>query len=115
MAITASEIQIGAAAIAADIDHMTTHTALPDGTGSNRTTAAAAAVVPTSTGGVVSIGSTAFTGIAASGAVGYVGFWHGDPSSGGTWRGSQALTGDAAANAAGQYTVDSFTLTGSAT
>jgi hypothetical protein len=115
MAINTSEIQVGAAAIATDIDHMTLHTAQPDATGSNQTSAAAQAVTPTSTGGVVSIGSTAFTGGAASGACTHVGFWHGDPATTGTFRGWLALTGDQTFNASGAYTVDSVTLTGSAT
>jgi hypothetical protein len=114
LAINTSEVQVGAAAIAADIDHLTLHSAQPDATGSNRTTAAAQAVTPTSTGGVVSIGSTAFTGGTANGACTHVGFWHGDPNAGGTFRGYQALTGDQTFNAAGAYTVTAVTITGSA-
>lgn len=115
MALTTSEVQVGAAAIATDIDHMTLHTAQPDGTGSNLSAAAAQAVTPTSTGGVVSIGLTSFTGGAASGTCTHVGFWHGTPGSGGTWRGYLALTGDQAFNSAGAYNVTGVTLTGSAT
>lgn len=115
MALNTSELQIQATATASDIDHMTLHSAAPDGTGSNLTSASVAAVTPTSSGGVVSVGSTSFTGGAAAGACTYVGFWHGVPGSGGTFRGAYALTGDQVFNAAGQYTVDSVTLTGSST
>jgi hypothetical protein len=114
MPINASSLQVGGAAIAADIDHMTLHTALPDATGSNLTTAGVQAITPSSTAGVVSVGSTSFTGGAASGPCTYAGFWHGVPGSGGVWRGHMPLTGDQAFNAAGQYVVDSMTLTGSA-
>ena len=115
MAINTSEIQVGGAALAADIDHMTLHSAQPDATGSNLTSAGAQAVTPSSSSGTVTIGSTSFTGGAASGACTHVGFWHGVPGGGGTFRGWLALTGDQTFNAAGQYTVDSVTLTGSAT
>lgn len=116
MALNTSAVQVGSAAIAADIDHMTTHTAQPDATGSNRTTAAAQVVAPTSTGGVITVPSTNFTGGAASGPCTHVGLWHGDPASGGTFRGWEAVTsGDTTFNAAGAITISSVTITGSAT
>jgi hypothetical protein len=115
MPINASEVQVAAAALAADINFLTLHSAIPDNTGSSQTTAAPVAVTPTATGGVVSIGSTSFTGGAASGPCVAVGFWHGNPTTGGTFRGYSPLTGDQTFNAAGAYTVDSVTLTGSAT
>lgn len=115
MAINTSEIQVAAAAIDADIDHMTLHTAQPNSSGSNRAASGVQTVNPTSASGVVSIASTAFTGGAASGACTHVGFWNGDPDAAGTFRGWLALTGDQTFNAAGAYTVSSVTLTGSAT
>lgn len=110
MALNASEINVGTAAVAADIDHLSLHSAQPDGTGSNETSASRQTVTPSSSGGVITIGSTAFTGGAASGACTHVGFWHGS-----TFRGYLALTGDQTFNAAGAYTVSSVTITGSAT
>lgn len=109
VAINSSELQVGGTAIAADIDHVSLHSAQPDASGSNETTAARKAVTPTSTAGVVSIGSQAFTGGAANGACTHVGFWHSS-----TFRGWLPLTGDQVFNAAGEYTLDSVTLTGSA-
>lgn len=105
-------IQLGAAAIAAGIDHLSLHTAAPDGTGSNLSSAGKVAVTCTASNGVVNIPQTAFTGGASSGPVAAVGYW----GSGGTvWLGYDDPTGDTAFNAAGQYTVNASTITGSAT
>lgn len=112
MAINTTLIDDGAAGIAAAIKYLSLHSADPAGTGANETTAARQPVTATHSAGVVSIGSTAFTGGTASGACTYVGFW--SAVTGGTFLGSQALTGDQTFNAAGQYTVSSVTLTGSA-
>ena len=114
MPLNASSLQVGAAAIAADIDHATLHTAQPDNTGSNLTTAGALAVAATAAGGVVSIGSDAFTGGAPNGPCTYMGFWHGTPGAGGVFRGYVPLSGDSTFNSSGQYTEDTVTLTGSA-
>lgn len=108
--LNSSELHIGGAAMAADIDHLSLHSATPDGTGSNETSAGRQAVTPSDTAGVITIGSTAFTGGAANGDCKFVGMWHSS-----TWRGYLALTGDQAFNAAGEYTVTGLTLTGSAT
>lgn len=106
MALNASEMQVMAAASAADIDHVTTHTAQPDATGSNRTAAAAQAVVSTAAAGVITVPGASFTGGAASGACTHIGFWHGDPAGAGVFRGWEALSGDQAFNAAGEYDTD---------
>ena len=105
-------IQLGAAAIAAGVDHISLHTATPDGTGSNLSAAGKVAVTCTSASGVVTIPQTAFSGGAASGPVAAVGYW----GTGGTvWLGYDVPTGDTAFNAAGQYTVNQSTITGSST
>ena len=54
----------------------------------------------------------AFTGLTANQAVTHVSYW--SASTGGTFYGSAALSGDAAANAAGAYTVTSVTETSTA-
>ena len=52
-----------------------------------------------------------FTGITASGAVHSISLW--SASTSGTYYGSFVLTGDANANAAGEYTVTTLNLNGS--
>ena len=111
MSLTTAELDVAAAAIAADITKIRLHTADPSGssgTGS-LTTAADQTVTCTHAGGVVTVPSTAFTGGAASGACTFVSLWAGT-----TYRGAYALTGDQTFNAAGQYTVTGVTITGSA-
>lgn len=112
LGLTTAGIQVGAAAIAADITKIRLHTADPSaGTGTTfLTTAADKTVTCTSSGGVVTVPSAAFTGGAASGACTHVSVW-----SGTTYRGAYALTGDTTFNAAGEYTVTGITITGSAT
>ena len=105
-------IQLGAPGIASGIDHISLHTATPDNTGSNLSAAGKMAVTCTSANGVVTIPQTAFTGGAPSGPVAAVGYW----GTGGTvWLGYDVPTGDTAFNAAGQYTVNQSTITGSST
>jgi hypothetical protein len=53
--------------------------------------------------------AVAFTGLTASGAVKYVSVW--SAATGGTFLGQYALTGDQAANGAGQYTLDTLSDT----
>lgn len=114
MALNSSGIQLGAAAIASGITYMSLHSGDPGAAGTSNTTAAARqACSLTASGGNISLASAvAFTGGAASGPVSYVGYW--SASTGGTYYGSQLLTGDSAFNAAGQYTITALTLTGSA-
>ncbi len=56
--------------------------------------------------------NVAFTGLTASQAVSHVSYW--SASTGGTNYGGAALSGDTAANAAGEYTVTSVTETSTA-
>lgn len=56
--------------------------------------------------------NTAFAGLAANQAVHSVGYW--TASTAGTYLGGTVLTGDATANAAGEYTVTSVTETSTA-
>jgi hypothetical protein len=89
------------------------HSADPGTTGLNPTTAArlAASWSAASNGAVTAAANLAFTGGASNGAVTHVGYW--SAATGGTFYGSQALTGDATFNSAGQYTLTSLTETAS--
>ncbi len=111
LGLTTAGVQVGAAAIAADITKLRLHTADPSASAGTTflTSAADKTVTCTSANGVVTVPSTAFTGGAASGACTHVSVW-----SGTTYRGAFALSGDASFNAAGAYTVTGVTITGSA-
>lgn len=104
MGLNASELQVGATAIAADITQVSIHTGDPGAAGtSNTTTAAKVAVTLGATGGnITNSTAVAFTGGAANGAATHVGFW----ATGGTvYRGFKAVTGDQTFNALGQYNI----------
>lgn len=105
-------IELGAVGIAAGITHIQVHSDTPDASGSNECSSSREAVTCTATNGVVTIPQTDFTGIAASGAVKALGYW--SAATGGTFYGYNLLTGDQSANAAGEYTVNESTITGSA-
>lgn len=114
MALNTAGLQLGGAAIAAGITYLSLHSADPGGAGtSNATTAARRPATLTSTGGNIALSAAvAFTGGAANGAVTHVGLW--SASTGGTYYGSVALTGDATFNSAGEYTVTALNFNGSA-
>lgn len=113
MALLDATLNIGMDAMAASITHLSLSTADPSTTGANQSAAArVAAGWAVSANGDTVATNKAFTGGAASGPVTHVCFW--SASTGGTFRGSQALTGDTAFNAAGQYTVNSVALNSSA-
>jgi len=120
MALNDTLLNIGANAMAGAALYLSLHTAAPDGTGSNHSTAArVAASWPGASGGDLTISNKAFTGGAASGACTHVGFWStagtGSPATGGTFYGFQALSGDQNFNAAGEYTITSLVVNGSST
>lgn len=111
--LTTAGIQVGAAAIAADITKVRLHTADASGSSgtTNQTTAADKTVTVTATAGVITVPSTAFTGGAASGPVAGVSVWAGT-----TFRGYFGIdTGDTTFNAAGEYTLTALTISGSST
>jgi len=107
-------MQVGAAAMAAAIDHATLHTAQPDASGSNRSSASPVTIEPTATNGAISVASTDFVGGEASGPCTHIGFWDGEPDGGGTFRGWEALTGDLVFNSSGEITVTSVTISNNA-
>ena len=107
-------------ALNAMADHLATlatsaslHSADPGATGINETTAGRQTVTWTgaATGDIAISAQENFTGGGASAACTYVGLWNG---AGTVFYGGFALTGDQTFNAAGEYTLETLTLDGSA-
>ena len=115
MAWSDTALNTGAAAMTAAYPYLSLHTTGAVTSNLNESTAPriAAAWSAPATGGDVSCTSKAFTGGAASGPVVRVGYW--SLATGGIYGGGILLTGDQAFNAAGTYTVNSITETGTAT
>ncbi len=108
-------LNIGVTAMQGAATHLAIHTALPNASGSNESTAArvAASWPAAANGDFGTLTNKAFTGGAASGPATYLGFW--SASTAGTFYGYLPLTGDQTFNAAGQYTVTSVSIPGTAT
>ena len=98
---------IGANATKAVITHVSLHTTGAVTSSLNESTAARQPVAwATDADGDITVGTVAFTGVAASGPVVRVGYW--SALTAGVYYGGVLLTGDQAANAAGNYTVNSI-------
>lgn len=92
--------------------YLAIHTADPGATGINQSTASRqAANWSAAANGDVTATNIAFNDGGNGEAAAYVGYW--SAATAGEFGGSRALTGDAAFNAAGEYTVDSVTENGS--
>ena len=107
-------LNIGATAMANASAYLSIHTATPNDTGSNESTAARKPITfSIAANGDVTItnGPIAFTGGAASGPAVAGGFW--SAVTGGTYYGHRLLTGDQTFNAAGEYNVTAGALNGS--
>ena len=113
MPLMDAALNTGANAIAAAYPYLSLHSATPNTSGSNETTAGRlAAGWGSASSGDISIGAAKnFTGGASNGAVAFVGVW--TAASAGTFGGYFPVTGDASFNSAGEYTLDSFTIAGS--
>ena len=113
-----SALNVAADAMADVITHTSIHTAEPDETGSNESTAPRELITwNAATGGDATMAAAQdFTGGTPNGPALYVGFW-GGAGPGGTFYGAKEIPapGDQAFNAAGGYTVNTLTLPGSAT
>jgi hypothetical protein len=84
------------------ITHVSLHTAAPGSTGANESTAARLPVTWTvDADGDLTTTQKNFTGGAANGPVHSTGYW--SAITGGTFRGSDPVTGDTTFNAAGEY------------
>lgn len=114
MALNDAILNIGANAMAAAMAYGSIHTATPNGSGSNESSAPREAIDwATASGGDLALDAPiAFEGGAASGAAHDIGFW--SASTGGVFYGYLPLTGDTTFNAAGEYTVTAVSLAGSA-
>ena len=108
-------LNIGVNAMQAAALYIQIHTALPSTSGSNEATSARVACSwpSAANGDFGALANKAFTGGAASGPAQYLGFW--SASTAGTFYGYLQLTGDQTFNAAGQYTVTSLAIPGTAT
>lgn len=114
MPLDDSGLQVMGTALAAAITHVRFHSADP---GSGETNAlgagrSAAAFTSDADGDLTLNAPVNITGLAASQAVTYVTIW--TASAAGTRLGKFALTGDTAANSAGEYSLTALTLTGTA-
>lgn len=106
---------LAANAVDTAITHMQLHSGAPGAAGTaNVTTALRVAVNGTvDADGDITWSNVAFTGVVANGAATHISLW--SAATGGTCYGTGALSGgDATANAAGEFTVVSWTETSSA-
>lgn len=117
MALNNAAMVVAANALRGVLSYMQLHSGDPGAAGTSNVTSAARQAVTwaaaTADGDFGLSASVNFTGVAANGATTYVSLW--SASTGGTWYGNFALTGDATANASGEYTVTALNLNGSAT
>lgn len=113
MALNDAALVLAANAVDTAITHFQLYSGAPGGAGTSNAVGSRVAVNGTVDGdGDISWTNTAFTGLSANQTVAYVGYW--SASSGGTYYGASALTGDGTANSAGEYTVTSVTETSTA-
>lgn len=114
MALNDTILNIGAAAMQTAMTHAAIHTAEPNGSGSNESTAAREAItwVTAANGDMVATVDLAFTGGASGGPATHIGFW--SASSTGTFYGWLPLTGDQTFNVAGEYTLTGISIPGTA-
>jgi hypothetical protein len=113
-------IVVGANAIDAAITHMQLHSADPGSAGTTSPLGTRVAVNGTvDADGDITWSTIAFTGLSANQSVTHISYWGsagtGNPATGGTNYGKAALTGDATANSAGEYTVTSVVETSTLT
>ena len=113
MALNDAALTTGATAIKNEITHMQLHSTNVGGTWATGALGSRVAVTGSvDADGDITWSNIAFTGLGASQAVGGISYW--TASTGGSNRGGAAVTGDATANASGEYTVTSVTETGTA-
>lgn len=114
MAVNDALLVIGATAMKNAITHLQLHSTNVGGAWGTGAVGARQAVTPTvDADGDIVFPNTAFTGLTANQAVGGVSYW--SAVSGGTNYGGSAVTGDATANSAGEYTLTGGTETSTAT
>lgn len=113
MTLNNTLLNIGATAMQAAATHATINDTYPDASGATADTARAAITWDTAANGdMVLTVDEAFTGGTPSGAAVGVGLWNSDGS---VYYGDLQITsGDVTFNAAGEYTLQSITVTGTA-
>jgi hypothetical protein len=119
MPLNNAALDIGAIAMRDAMAFLSLHTADPSTNGANPALSPRVAsgwTGPTANGDLVTT-NRAFSGGTPSGTVHSVGFWStagtGLPPTGGTFYGSQTLTGDPNFNSAGEYTITNLQVNGS--
>lgn len=114
MALSDAALIVGANAIDAAITHMQLHSGARGASGTTNVIGTRVAVNGSvDADGDISWATVAFTGLTANQAVAEVSYW--SASTAGTYYGGAAITGDATANSAGEYTLTSVTETSTAT
>ena len=104
---------VAANAVDTAITHMQLHSGARGAAGTTNAVGSRVAVNGTVDGdGDITWTNVAFTGLAANQTVTEVSYW--SAASGGTYYGGATLSGDTAANAAGEYTVTQVTETSTA-
>lgn len=113
MALNDAALVVAANAVDGAITHMQLHSGARGAAGTTNAVGSRVAVNGTvDADGDITWTNVAFTGLSANQAVAEVSYW--SAASGGTYYGGAALTGDTAANSAGEYTVTSVTETSTA-
>lgn len=113
MAFNNTAMNTGGTAIKNAITHMQLHSTNVGGSwGTNAVGTRVAVSGTVAANGTITWTSVAFTGLTANQAIGGVSYW--TASSAGTNYGGSAVTGDATANSAGEYTLTTVTETASA-
>lgn len=108
-------LNIGVTAMQTAAAYLSLHSATPNGSGSNETTATrvAASWGTATNGDFATLTNKAWTGGAAGGPVAAVGFW--SAPTGGTFYGYQPIgSGDVTFNQAGEFSVTSLSIVGTA-
>ncbi len=104
-------LTIGATAMRDSITHFQLHSSNVGGTWATGAVGSRVATTgAVDADGDITWSNVNFTGLTANQAIGGVSFW--SAATGGTNRGGGALTGDTSANAAGEFSITSYTETG---
>lgn len=106
MPLNDAALVLAANAIQAAITHLSLHSADPGAGGANEVGTRVAAAGAVDADGDITWSNVAFTGLTANQPVSHVGYW--SASTGGTFYGSRALTGDTTASSSGGYTITSL-------
>lgn len=113
MALADAALVLAANAVDTAITHAQLHSGARGAAGTTNAVGSRVAVNGTVDGdGDITWANIAFTGLSASQAVAEISFW--SASSSGTYYAGGTLTGDATANAAGEYTVTDWVETSAA-